>query len=77
MQMPAIERLKWLRHTKMRPPTIYEAFAAVAQQHRFVFVGNKASKTTVSMDKQGAIDLEQWPLAQELVDYVKVIHNDV
>ena len=70
MEMPeAIEFAQMVgAHQDAPAYEIYEAFAAVAQQYiDLCLLGTKLAKQLVSMDKQGAIDLEQWPLAQELV----------
>ena len=60
---------QWVKAHEDAPAyEIYEALAAIAKKHtNLCLVATKVAEQLVSMDKQGAIELEQWPLAQELV----------
>ena len=71
MQMPeAIEFAEMVAAHQDAPAyEIYEAFLPQLPNNTSICVcwEQSLAKQLVSMDKQGAIDLEQWPLAQELV----------
>ena len=70
MEIPeAKEFAQWVKAHEDAPAyEIYEALAAVASKHvNLCIVATRLAKQLVSMDEQTAIELEQWPYAQELV----------
>jgi hypothetical protein len=70
MEIPeAAEFAQWVKAHEDAPAyEIYEALAAVANKHiNLCVLATKLAKQMVGMDKMGAIELEQWPLAQQLV----------